>query len=127
MLKRIGIVATHRVEIRRNIKVRTPDGINLLTDLYLGNPAGAPAVIVRSPYGKNVFVAGIMAYPLASQGFIDTAHQELRNECGVAAVIARGLAIRDGSHDWVRCCRRRESGDLAESPIRSVTLREEVG
>jgi uncharacterized protein len=69
MLKSIGIVATHRVTIRRNIKVRTPDGVDLLTDLYLGNPAGAPAIIVRSPYGKSVFLASIMAYPLASQGF----------------------------------------------------------
>jgi putative CocE/NonD family hydrolase len=69
MLKRLGIVATHAVEIRRNVRVRTPDGAELLTDLYLGGPQGAPAIIVRSPYGKSVFLAGIMAYPLASQGF----------------------------------------------------------
>ena len=70
VLKRLGIVATHAVSIRRNLKVRTPDGIDLLTDLYLGSPdASAPVIIIRSPYGKGAFIATNTAYPLASQGF----------------------------------------------------------
>jgi len=70
MLKRLGIVATHRVSIRRNLKVKAPDGVELLTDLYLGMPdARAPVIIVRSPYGKGAFIAANTAYPLASQGF----------------------------------------------------------
>jgi len=70
MLKRLGLVATHEVRIRRNIKVRMPDGVELLTDLYLGSDdIRAPAIVVRSPYGKGAFISGNTAYPLASQGF----------------------------------------------------------
>ena len=68
--RRLGVVATHAVSIRRNIHVRMPDGAGLLTDLYLGNAAaGAPVILVRSPYGRSVFLAAGTAYPLASQGF----------------------------------------------------------
>src|SRR5882724_5647055 len=46
LLKRLGVVATHAVSIRRNIHVRMPDGAGLLTDLYLGNAAaGAPVIL----------------------------------------------------------------------------------
>jgi len=70
LLKRLGVVATHAVSIRRNIHVRMPDGAGLLTDLYLGNAAaGAPVILVRSPYGRSLFLAAGTAYPLASQGF----------------------------------------------------------
>ncbi len=70
MLKRLGILATHSVSIRRNIKVRMPDGAELLTDVYLGSAgAAAPAIMIRSPYGKGMFLAAFTAYPLASQGF----------------------------------------------------------
>jgi uncharacterized protein len=63
-LKRLGIVPTHSVAIRRNIKVTMPDGVALLTDVYFGS-----ADACRSPYGKGAFIAGSTAYPLASQGF----------------------------------------------------------
>ena len=70
MLKRLGVVATHTVKIRRNVKVRTSDGIDLLTDVYLGSEGtSAPVIIVRSPYGKGTFIATNTAYPLASQGY----------------------------------------------------------
>src|SRR5215831_13210756 len=70
MLKRLGIVATHEVEIRRNVSVPMTDGTKLLADLYLGNArANAPAIMIRSPYGKGAFISASTAYPLASQGF----------------------------------------------------------
>jgi putative CocE/NonD family hydrolase len=70
MLKRLGVVATHSVSIRRDIKVRMTDGAELLTDVYLGREGGpAPAIMIRSPYGKGLFIAASTAYPLASQGF----------------------------------------------------------
>ena len=70
MLRRLGLTPTHKVAIRRDLKVRMPDGAELLTDLYLGSAdPQAPAIIVRSPYGKGPFIAGNTAYPLASQGF----------------------------------------------------------
>lgn len=70
MLKRLGIVQTHPVSIRRDLKVTMPDGAELLTDLYLGNAAArTPVVLIRSPYGKSMPFAAGTAYPLASQGF----------------------------------------------------------
>src|ERR1700751_5723673 len=70
MLKNLGIAQTHPVSIQRRINVQTSGGIQLLTDLYLGSPkARAPVVLVRSPYGRSSFLAGNIAYPLASQGF----------------------------------------------------------
>ncbi len=70
MMKRLGIEQTHPVTIRRDIRVPTPDGEELLTDLYLGDPSGrAPVIMIRSPYGKSVMLAAGSAYPLAAQGF----------------------------------------------------------
>ena len=37
MLKRLGVAQTHSVSIQRGLKVRTPDGAELMTDLYLGS------------------------------------------------------------------------------------------
>ncbi len=70
ILKRLGMKATHPVSIRRNLKVRMPDGAELLTDVFLGSAEpSAPVIMIRSPYGKGAFIAGNTAYPLASQGF----------------------------------------------------------
>jgi uncharacterized protein len=70
MLKKFGVAQTHAVTIRRNVKVRMPDGASLLTDLYLGNETqGAPVVLLRSPYGKSILMAAGMAYPFAAQGY----------------------------------------------------------
>jgi len=70
MLKKLGVVPTHAVTIRKGLKVLTPDGIELATDLYLGSPnAAAPAILIRSPYGISAMLAAAGAYPLASQGF----------------------------------------------------------
>ena len=56
--------------IQRNIKVRTPDGAELATDLYLGSAnASAPAIMIRSPYGISAMLAAGGAYPLARSGF----------------------------------------------------------
>jgi putative CocE/NonD family hydrolase len=66
----MSLVATHEVRLQRDIKVRMPDGVELLTDFYRGSAdAKAPAIMIRSPYGKGAFIAGSTAYPLASQGF----------------------------------------------------------
>lgn len=70
MLKKFGIAQTHPVTIRKKLKVRMPDGAELLTDLYLGNEAAkAPVILVRSPYGISMFLAAGMAYPFAAQGY----------------------------------------------------------
>ena len=70
MLKRLGVTQTHPVSIRRGLKVRTPDGTELATDLYLGSAdSSAPAIMIRSPYGISPTFAARTAYPLAAQGF----------------------------------------------------------
>jgi uncharacterized protein len=70
MLKKFGIAQTHPVAIRKKLKVRMPDGAELLTDLYLGNEAAkAPVILIRSPYGISMFLAAGMAYPFAAQGY----------------------------------------------------------
>lgn len=68
-LKRLGITPTHEVQTLRGIKIPMPDGAELLTDLYLGNAAaGAPVVLMRSPYGRGPMSGGA-SYALASQGY----------------------------------------------------------
>ncbi len=70
MLKKLGVTQTHQVTIRKNIKVRMPDGAELATDLYLGSPdTPAPAIMIRSPYGISALLAAGMAYPLAASGY----------------------------------------------------------
>jgi len=70
MLKKLGVAQTHPVIIKKGLKVRTPDGIEMATDLYLGSPnSAAPAIMIRSPYGISAMLAAGSAYPLASQGF----------------------------------------------------------
>lgn len=70
MMKWFGVEQTHPVTIQRNLKVMTPDGAALLTDLYMGDPSGrAPVILIRSPYGKGVMFASGSAYPLAARGF----------------------------------------------------------
>src|SRR5262245_34203655 len=68
MLKRLGVTPTHSVSIRRGLKVRTADGAELATDVYLAS-ASAPVIMIRSPYGISPSFAARTAYPLASQGY----------------------------------------------------------
>jgi putative CocE/NonD family hydrolase len=68
MLKRLGLTATHEVQKQPGIKVPMADGAELLTDLYLGDAAGAPVILLRSPYGRSV-VSGGALYAMASQGY----------------------------------------------------------
>ena len=70
LLKRLGVTRSHRVSIRRGIEVPTPDGVQLLTDLYLVRPVTRrPVILIRSPYGRSIFLASMTAYPLAVQGY----------------------------------------------------------
>lgn len=68
-MKQAGLVPQNAVTVRRNVKIKAADGVDLLTDIYLprGRQAG-PVVLIRSPYGRLPF--GISAgYPFASQGY----------------------------------------------------------
>ena len=62
--------ALHSVSVRRDIKVRMPDGAQLLTDHYFPKDVDKPPVVlVRSPYGKSGFMSASMARPFAERGF----------------------------------------------------------
>jgi putative CocE/NonD family hydrolase len=70
---------THDVEIRRGVRVRMRDGVELAGDLYLptGRLAGAgpepegaayPTFLLRSPYGRSLMVAAMWVRPFAERG-----------------------------------------------------------
>jgi putative CocE/NonD family hydrolase len=146
MLKGLGVVQRHPVCIRRGISVAMPDGTQLLTDLYLGSPdTPAPAVLIRSPYGRTTFLAGSTAYPLASQGFnvvlqscrgtagssgtFDPHHDEQRDGLGSIAWIRRqpwyggSIATFGGSYlGYVQWALAEAAGPELRAMAMSVTL-----
>lgn len=97
---------THRIEVRRDLRVPMPDGVDLLGDLYLPvGPPGttAPTVLVRSPYGRAGHMA-LTARPLAERGF-PVFVQSCRGTFGSGGTFnpqiqeqADGIA----THRWVR-------------------------
>src|SRR5262245_29930227 len=105
MLRRFGIAQTHPVVIRRGIRVPAPDGVVLVTDLYLGSvDKAAPAIMIRSPYGRSALLAAGTAYPLAAQGF-NVVMQSCRGTFGSeGAFDPHHDEERDGlaTLDWMR-------------------------
>ena len=104
MLKKLGVAQTHPVTIQPNHKVRTPDGVELVTDLYLGSPDGGPAVLLRSPYGRSATLAAGMAYPIAARGY-NVALQSCRGTFGsTGSFDPHHDEQRDGlaTLDWIR-------------------------
>ena len=69
ILKQLGLSPTYRVDVRRKVRVRMPDGVELLADVYAprGRTSG-PTVLIRSPYGRWPFGLS-MATPFATQGY----------------------------------------------------------
>ena len=60
---------THRVGVERDLRVRMPDGVELLTDRYF--PQGTdhpPIVLIRSPYGRRQ-VTGALGRIFAERGY----------------------------------------------------------
>jgi uncharacterized protein len=57
-----------RVTLRRDMRVRVRDGVALLTDHYAPDLAGAPAVLIRTPYGRHGPMR-LQGRLLAAQGF----------------------------------------------------------
>jgi hypothetical protein len=69
ILKQLGLTPQYRVDVRRKVRVRMPDGVELLSDVYA--PRGltrVPTVLIRSPYGRQPFGFS-MAAPFATQGY----------------------------------------------------------
>ena len=59
---------TRSVTVRRDLRVRARDGVILRTDLYAPDLPGAPAVLVRTPYGRTG-VNAVVARIIAERGF----------------------------------------------------------
>jgi uncharacterized protein len=57
-----------RITLRRDLRVRVRDGVPLLTDHYAPEVADAPAVLIRTPYGRHGPIR-LLGRLLAAQGF----------------------------------------------------------
>lgn len=69
MLKLDSPVTARRVDVRRDLAVRAPDGVTLLTDAYIARPGGPrPVILMRSPYGRRGFY-GTMGRLFAERGY----------------------------------------------------------
>lgn len=96
----------HEIEIRRDLRVPMPDGVELLADLITpvgGSDPGLPTVVIRGPYGRRGPVAG-SARMLAYEGFT-VLFQSCRGTWGSEGVFTPQIDDqRDGiaTHAWVR-------------------------
>jgi putative CocE/NonD family hydrolase len=63
--------ATRDVIIERNLRVRMPDGVELLADRWAPRDGGdgLPTALLRSPYGRGRGVGDLLARPLAERGY----------------------------------------------------------
>lgn len=67
---RLPKAETYKIEVRRDVRVPMPDGIELLADHYV--PRGGeryPLLLCRSPYGRRGFFGLAMARLFAERGF----------------------------------------------------------
>jgi putative CocE/NonD family hydrolase len=93
---------TRDLVVKQDLRVRAPDGIELLTDLYL-TPASEPqpTVLIRSPYGRRG-IHGIMARLFAERGY-HVVCQSARGTAGSGGEIDPGQEAGDGraTADWI--------------------------
>ena len=73
LLGRIGHLpraSTHKVLVEKDLRTKTPDGIELLADHYYAKDGGEkdPIVLVRTPYGRSGITALLMR-TLAERGY----------------------------------------------------------
>src|SRR5690349_17746083 len=62
--------AARRVRVRRDVPVPMPDGVTLLADHYA--PVGAdraPAILIRTPYGRAGLIGWMYGWTFARHGF----------------------------------------------------------
>jgi putative CocE/NonD family hydrolase len=92
-----------RITVRRNLPVRVRDGITLRTDHYAPRLAGAPAVLIRTPYGRGGPMR-LLARLIADQG-LHVVVQSCRGTFGSAGTFEPLVHERaDGldTIDWLR-------------------------
>jgi hypothetical protein len=92
-----------RVRLRRDLRVRVRDGVKLLTDHYAPDLPGAPAVLIRTPYGRGGPVRALGRL-LAFSGF-HTVIQSCRGTFGSGGAFEPLVHERDDgldAIDWLR-------------------------
>ncbi|HEX3590128.1 MAG TPA: CocE/NonD family hydrolase [Pseudonocardiaceae bacterium] len=95
----------NRVTIDRDVRVPMRDGVTLLADHYAPvTDVARPTVLVRSPYGRGVQFAMMVALPYAERGY-HVLLQSVRGTFGSAGTFRPGVdEARDGQDTvaWLR-------------------------
>lgn len=94
---------THRVRVERDVRLRAPDGVELLTDLHLPAEGGPrPTVLVRTPYGRTSILSEVLALPFAERGY-NLVVQSTRGTFGSGGFIEFAKEAGDGRAvaDWI--------------------------
>jgi hypothetical protein len=62
---------TRDLVVQHNLRVRMPDGVELLADRWAPRSGGdgLPTALIRSPYGRGGLIGAGMARPMAERGF----------------------------------------------------------
>ncbi|MCK2243748.1 MULTISPECIES: CocE/NonD family hydrolase [unclassified Crossiella] len=61
---------TRTVKVTRDLRIPTPDGVELLADLYTPSRVpGAPTVLIRTPYGRRGMVSRLTSVGFAERGY----------------------------------------------------------
>jgi uncharacterized protein len=100
-LLKAGPAVTRDIDLRRDVVVRAPDGVGLLTDLYLartGRPL--PVILMRCPYGRGVL--STVARLFAERGY-HAVIQSTRGTFGSGGRIDFDAEAADGraAADWI--------------------------
>jgi putative CocE/NonD family hydrolase len=90
------------LRVQRDLRVPAPDGIDLLTDLYLTTATEPqPAVLIRTPYGRRGMF-GVIARLFAERGY-HVVCQSTRGTFGSGGDLDPTLEAEDGraTADWI--------------------------
>jgi uncharacterized protein len=98
----LPLPTTPRVDVERGIRLPAPDGVELLTDLYLPLPMEPrPAVLIRTPYGR-AGAWGLLGRAFAERGY-HVVLQSCRGTFGSGGEITFSAEAGDGraAADWI--------------------------
>jgi predicted acyl esterase len=76
---KIEPAVTRDVVVERDVSARAPDGVGLLTDVYLASAREPlPVILMRSPYGRRV------PYSMVARVFAERGYHAVLQRCGRA-------------------------------------------
>lgn len=93
---------TNRFDAERGIRLTAPDGVELVTDLYLALPVEPrPTILIRSPYGRAI-PWGMFARAFAARGY-HAVIQSCRGTFGSGGEVSFSAEAEDGraAADWI--------------------------